>query len=206
MLKSPTLLTRAALAFAAVVAVASMAHADLKTYEIDKAHSNVSFKIRHMLSKATGHFSTFSGSIALDPEKRDSVTVSAVIDASSIDTDEAKRDAHLRGADFFDVAQFPTITFSGGELTEVNTDRTKGKLSGTLTLHGVAKPVILNVEWYGTAIDPWGNNKAAFSGTTTIDRKDFGMVYNKALDNGGLLVGNEVEIEINIEAQIPKAK
>lgn len=204
MLKTPSPITRTALAFATILLIATTAQADVQTYAIDKTHSNVNFKIRHMLSKATGSFPTFSGTIALDPDKRDAVTVSAEIDVASINTAEPKRDAHLRGEDFFDVAKYPTMTFTGGELSEVNADRTKGKLSGTLTLRGVSKPVVLDVEWFGVATDPWGNTKAAFSGTTTIDRKDFGMVYNKALDNGGLLVGNEVEIEINIEAQVPK--
>lgn len=196
--------TAAFLALALGLAAASAAQADVQTYEIDKVHSNITFKIRHLLSKTTGKFLQFSGNVAIDPEKRDSVKVQATIDVESVDTDDAKRDSHLRGEDFFNVAKNPTMTFTGGELTNVNADRTNGKLAGTLTLMGVSKPVVLDVDWLGTATDPWGNQKAAFSGTTTINRKDFGIIWNKTLDSGGYLIGDEVEIEINIESQLPK--
>ena len=111
---------------------------------------------------------------------------------------------HDRTADVFDVAKFPKITFVGSKLIDVNADRTKGKLEGTLTIKDVSKPVVLDVEWYGIAKDPFGNEKANFSGKTTVNRKDFGIIWNKTLDAGGYLVGDEVVIEINVEAQIPK--
>lgn len=205
LLKSRSLPT-AALAAAITLFAVSAATADVKTYEIDKDHSGVTFKIRHLLSKVPGQFNKFSGTVEIDPEKRDTVNVSATIDVASIDTDNQKRDDHLRSADFFDVAKHPTMTFKGEKLTDVNADRTKGKLEGTLTIHGVSKPVVLDVEWYGTAVDPWGNQKAAFSGTTRLNRKDFGIIWNKNLDAGGYLLGDEVDVEINAEAQLPKAK
>jgi polyisoprenoid-binding protein YceI len=206
MTRNFALAARALVAAALTLTTASAVHAATTTYEIDKTHSSIQFKIRHLLSKTAGQFGRFAGTVTLDPEARDTVEVSATIEAASIDTDDAKRDDHLRAADFFDVAQFPKLTFTGGKLSEVNADRTRGKLEGTLTIKGVAKPVVLDVEWFGTAVDPWGNQKAAFAGKTTINRKDFGIVYNKVLDNGGYLIGDEVEIEINVEAQIPKAK
>jgi len=203
MSKSRTLL---AAAVAATLAFAAPAVAEPTTYEIDNAHSSVLFKIRHLMSKTTGQFGKFSGTVVIDPVKRDTVNVDATIDVASIDTHEQKRDDHLRSAEFFDVAKFPKMTFTGSKLTDVNGDRTKGKLEGTLTIRDIAKPVVLDVEWFGTAVDPWGNQTAAFAGETTLNRKDFGIIWNKTLDAGGYLVGDEVEIEINIEAKIPKPK
>jgi len=208
MLKSRTLFARTTLAvaltLATTLAATSVAQAGVTTYAADPVHSNIIFKIRHLLSKTTGQFKKYTATVEIDPEKRDTVNVTATIETASIDTDDAKRDEHLRAADFFDVAQFPAMTFTGTKLTDVNAEKTKGKLEGTLTIKGVAKPVVLDVEWYGTAVDPWGNQKAAFSGTTKINRKDFGIIWNKSLDAGGYLIGEEVDIEINIEAQIPK--
>lgn len=206
MLTSRPLLARTALALVLTFGAAPAAGAAVETYEVDKVHSSILFKIRHLLSKTTGQFKDYTATVQIDPETRDTVNVSATVKVASIDTGDAKRDAHLRNEDFFDVAKFPTITFTGEKLTDVNADRTKGKLHGTLTIKGVAKPVVLDVEWHGTATDPWGNRKAAFSGTTTINRKDFGIIWNKTLDGGGFLIGDEVEIEINAEAQVPKAQ
>jgi polyisoprenoid-binding protein YceI len=183
-----------------VALVATTAAAGVETYEIDRSHSSIGFKIRHLLTKVPGAFRQYSGTVKIDPEKRDTVEVEATIDAASIDTDDTKRDDHLRNADFFDVPKFPKITFKANKLSGVNADRTKAKLEGELTIRDVTKPVVLDVEWYGTATDPWGNHKAAFAGTTTLNRKDFGIVWNKTLDAGGYLVGDEVEVEINIEA------
>lgn len=185
---------------AAVVFATSAAQAAV--YKVDTSHSSVRFAVRHLLSKTTGEFGTFEGTIEIDPEKRDTVKVTGSIDAASIDTRDEDRDKHLRDEDFFDVAKFPKITFEAGTLTDVNDDRTKGKLEGELTMHGVTKPIVIDVEWYGTIADPWGNKKAGFAGTTTLNRKDFGIVWNKALDSGGFVVGDEVEIEINIEANL----
>ncbi len=202
--KPRPLFALAALAFAVALAVAPVAQAATATYDIDKAHSSIVFKIRHLLGKVPGQFHKFSGTIVVDPDKRDSVEASASIDVASIDTDEAKRDDHLRSPDFFEVAKFPKMTFTGSKLTGVNADRTKGKLEGTLTIKDISKPVVLDVEWYGTAKDPWGNQKMSFAATTRLNRKDFGIIWNKTLDSGGFLVGDDVDVEINVEAQIPK--
>ncbi len=199
-----TFLARTALALLLATVATTSAYADIITYEADKAHSNIIFKIRHLLSRTTGQFKDYKATVMIDPQKRDQVNVVAEIETASIDTDEAKRDEHLRGEDFFDVKKFPKMTFTGSKLTDVNAERTKGKLEGKLTIKDVSKQVVLDVEWLGTATDPWGNQKAAFSGTTKFNRKDFGIVWNKTLDAGGYLIGEEVEIEINIEAQIPK--
>jgi polyisoprenoid-binding protein YceI len=206
MSRSRSFFARSALALVLAATTATPAWAGITTYEADKAHSNIIFKIRHLLSRTTGQFKDYKATVMIDPEKRDEVNVVAEIDVASIDTDEAKRDAHLKNEDFFDVAKYPKITFTGSKLTDVNADRTKGKLEGKLTIKDVSKPVVLDVEWFGTAVDPWGNQTAAFSGKTKINRKDFGIVWNKSLDAGGYLIGDEVEIEINIEAQIPKPK
>ena len=205
MSRSRSLFARSALALVLAATTATSAWAGINTYEADKAHSSILFKIRHILSRTTGQFKDYKATVMIDPEKRDQVNVVAEINVASIDTDEPKRDAHLKNEDFFDVAKFPKMTFTGSKLTDVNADRTKAKLEGKLTIKDVSKQVVLDVEWLGTAVDPWGNQTAAFSGTTKINRKDFGIVWNKSLDAGGYLIGDEVEIEINIEAQIPKA-
>jgi len=198
--------TALVLALVTPLALSASAFAAETTYEIDRAHSSIVFKVRHLLSKVPGRFKKFSGTIVVDADKRDTVNANASIDVASIDTDEAKRDDHLRSPDFFDVAKFPTITFKGSKLTDVNSDHTKGKLTGDLTIRDVTKPVVLDVEWFGKGKDPWGNEKIAVAGTTTLNRKDFGIIWNKTLDSGGYLVGDEVEIEINVEAQVPKAE
>jgi len=163
------------------------------TYEIDPAHSSVGFKIGHLVSTVRGEFNRFQGTIEFDQQKIENSSVTAVIDASSIDTHIEDRDNHLRSADFFDVQKFPEITFTS--------KRIEGdKVIGELTMHGVTKEVALSYTFHGTLKDPWGKERAGFSGETAIDRKDFGITYNKVLDQGGLLIGNEVKVEIEIEA------
>ncbi len=191
----------AALAIFAVSALPS-SPASAATFVIDRAHSSVSFGVRHLLSQTKGKFANFEGRVEMDAEKRDSIKVTGSIEAASIDTGDEERDKHLRGADFFDVAKFPTITFQASELTDVNAERNKGKLKGQLTMHGVTKPIIIDVRWFGIQKDPWGNLKAGFSGVTTLNRKDFGIEWNKALDAGGLLIGEDVKIELNLEAYV----
>lgn len=171
------------------------------TYSIDKAHSEVSFRIRHLLSKVPGRYNDFSGTIQFDAAKPASSSVEFTIKATSIDTGNDKRDDHLRSADFFDVAKFPEITFKSTAVKEVAKNRYQ--VTGAFTLHGVTKTIILPVEFLGEA--KMGENvKAGFSAETVISRKDYGIVWNSPLESGGTVLGEDVEIAINIESN--KAK
>lgn len=183
---------------AGLALVALSAAAGAATYEIDKAHSSVSFKVRHLgVSNTKGNFEEFQGSFAFDPADPASWKAAATIQVASVNTDDAKRDEHLRSSDFFDVANHPTMTFQSTGVTK-NADGTY-QLQGDLTLRGVTKPVTLALEVLGTVTDPWGNARAGFAATGKINRKDFGVSWHKALDNGGLVVGDEVTILLEIE-------
>ena len=172
------------------------------TYKVDLDHSAVSFKIKHLVSKVQGQFNEFSGTIEFEPGKPETWSASGTIQADSIDTNVLERDKHLRGADFFDVEKFPTIDFRTTLVKDAT--ETGAKAEGVLTMHGVERPVLLDVTIGGVADDPWGNTRAAFTVTTKVNRKDFGMVYNQALDKGGLLLGEEVEVTLEIEAILKK--
>lgn len=167
-------------------------------YEIDKAHSSVNFKIKHLFSYVNGDFNEFEGTAVYDPNDPDHWKTEATIQTASIDTNVAKRDEHLRSADFFDTATYPTITFQSTSVEKIN--ETQARMEGLLSIHGVEKPVVLDVAIHGVGKDPWGNVKAGFSATTRINRKDFGLTWNQALETGGVLVGDEVEITLEIEA------
>jgi polyisoprenoid-binding protein YceI len=166
------------------------------TYKIDPQHTTVSFKIRHILTPVQGYFRKFEGTFDYDPEKPESWKTEATIDAASIDTNVEERDKHLRSADFFDVAQFSTITFKSTGLTDVTP--ASAKLNGLLSIHGVEKPVTLDLEIHGVVTDPWGNTIASFTGATKINRKDFGLNWNQALETGQVLVGEEVTIVLDV--------
>lgn len=173
-------------------------------YKIDTTHSSVTFKVKHLVvSTVRGSFSKFDGTLDFDPTKPNALKVDATIDAKSIDTKEPKRDEHLRGTDFFATEKNPNVTFKS---KKANLTDGKGTLTGDLTIRGVTKPVTLDVEFLGAAKDPWGNNKASFSGMTKINRKDFDMKWNEKLDNGGLLVSEEVEVVLDIEANLVEKK
>lgn len=182
-----------------IVLVSLAAIASAGTYTIDQAHSDVSFKVRHLVSKTAGQFTEFDGAITADFENLDASSVIFNIKAASIDTKNEDRDKHLRSADFFDVAQYPEISFASSKITKSG-DQTFA-VTGTLTIHGVSKTVTLPVTFLGEVKDPWGNTKAGFEIETTIDRKDYGIIWNKALDAGGMILGDEVEITINLETQ-----
>jgi polyisoprenoid-binding protein YceI len=167
------------------------------TYAIDRAHSDVAFKVRHLISNVPGTFGEFDGTITADWDNLDASSVQFVIKAASIDTRNEDRDKHLRSADFFDVEKYPEITFVSDRITKSGAN--SYAVTGTLTMHGVTKEVTLPVTYLGEMTDPWGNVKAGFEIATTLDRRDFGIVWNKALETGGLLLGEEVEIEINLE-------
>jgi polyisoprenoid-binding protein YceI len=168
-------------------------------WDFDTIHSHVGFTVRHLVvSKVRGSFNKWSGSLQFDGKNPLTASVEVKIDPASIDTNEAQRDAHLRSADFFDVEKFPEWTFKSTGVTK-GSDETF-KLAGNLTLHGVTKPVVLDVEFGGVMRDPYGNDRAGFTAKVTIDRKDFGVLWNQALDVGGVALGEKVEIAIDIEA------
>lgn len=183
-------------------ALAISATAQAATWTIDPAHSSVGFNIRHIFSKVPGSFDKFSGTIDYDPANPAAASVKVEIDPASINTKTQKRDDHLRSADFFDVAQFPAMSFTSTKVTKG--DGNALSVEGNLTMHGVTKPVTLAVTFLGSGPAQPGQ-KAGFEATTTIDRKDFGIVWNRAIDNGTLL-GDDVAIAINVEAYIPGEK
>ena len=170
------------------------------TYKVDTDHTSVSFKIRHILSYVQGHFREFEGSFDYEPGKPETWKAEGTIQAASIDTNVKERDKHLRSSDFFDAEKFPTLSFKTTGVKEVT--ETGAKVDGLLTLHGVEKPVVLDVEIYGIAKDPWGNTRASFTATTKINRKDFGLNWNEVLETGQVLVGEEVKITLEVEGML----
>jgi polyisoprenoid-binding protein YceI len=167
-------------------------------YALDPSHSTVEFVVRHlMISKVRGRFASFSGQIELAPGSDVPQAISASIDVNSIDTREEQRDNHLRSADFFEVEKYPTMTFASTRIEGTPGDF---KVYGNLTLHGVTKEVVLKGEFEGRGSDPWGGQRAGYSAHATIDRKDFGLHWNAALETGGVVVSDEVKIELNVEA------
>lgn len=169
------------------------------TWALDPAHSSANFSVKHMMiAKVHGGFSKLSASLKLDRINPANSSVEATLDASTIDTREPKRDEHLRSADFFDVKNFPTITFKSTRFEAAGADQYR--LIGELTLHGVTKEVTLEVEAADTERkDPYGNIKIGASATTRIKRKDFGLAWNAALETGGFLVGDEVAITLDLQ-------
>ncbi len=166
-------------------------------YVLDKAHTTIEFVARHlMISKVRGRFTEFDGSIRIAEDPEQSV-LDISIDASSINTSEANRDAHLRSADFFDADKYPKLTFRSTKIEHV--EDTEWKLTGDLTIRGVTKPVTLDVEFLGVTVSPWGTRPFGFEATTEIDREDWGLTYNQALETGGVVIGKKVRIEINAE-------
>lgn len=188
------------------VLVAGLALLPLSTaaqsLKIDPEHSSVTFKVRHLFTKLQGRFQKFEGSVHFDEKNLAASKVSATIQAACIDTNVEARDKDLRSNRFFDVARFPTLTFASGGVADVTGKR--GKVQGTLTMHGVSKEVVLDTEFLGKGKDPWGNTRYGFHAETKINRKDFGMTWNEAVEAGGLLVGDEVEIVLDVEA-VPAA-
>jgi polyisoprenoid-binding protein YceI len=168
------------------------------TYVIDKNHSEASFQVRHMLTKVRGKFDDFAGTVLVDEAKPSASSVEFTIKAASIDTGVERRDADLRSANFFDVEKNPEITFKSSSVKMTSKDHYD--VTGTLTMHGVAKEIILPVTFLGAAKSPFGDERAGFESGITLDRKDFGLLWNKTLEAGGVLVGDDVEVAINIEA------
>lgn len=167
------------------------------TYTVDPDHTTVEFKIRHVFSYVRGTFNEFEGTFEYIPDHPEEWETSGSIKAASIDTRLTPRDNHLRSKDFFDVEIYPTIRFKSTQVTDATP--TSAKVHGLLTIHGVERLVVLDVAIYGVAKDPWGNVRAGLTATTTINRKDFGLTWNQALETGQLLVGEEVEITVEVE-------
>lgn len=177
------------------------------TWVIDNSHSNIHFTVRHMMiSKARGTFETFSGTVEFDEQNPINSSVSVQIDAASINTKDEKRDGHLKSPDFLDAANYPQLTFVSKRVEA--TDDSHGRIIGDLTIRGVTQEVVLDVEYNGQSRSPWGTTSAGFSAETKINRKDFGLNWNVALETGGVLVGEEVKIAIELEIvkQVPAAQ
>lgn len=171
----------------------------LTTWQIDAAHSVVEFAVKHlMLATAKGRFATVSGTIVADEADPARSSVDVTIDAASIDTRNEQRDGHLRSPDFLDVERYPTITFRSRRVEPLGGDRVR--VVGDLTVRDVTREVVLDAAFHGRAKDPWGNERVGFSAQTSIDRRDFGATWNVPLEGGGVVVGHEVKIGIEIEA------
>ena len=172
--------------------------ASASTWVVDASHSEVGFSVRHlMVSNTKGKFTKFEGTVELDEKNITKSKVNVSIDAASIDTNDEKRDGHLKSPDFFDVAKHPKLTFASTKVKKAG----KGlKVTGKLTIHGVTKTVVLNVEELtDTVKDPWGNVRRGLTARTEIERKDFGLTWNKALETGGVVVGETVKINLEVE-------
>jgi polyisoprenoid-binding protein YceI len=183
---------------ALLVGAASIAGA-VETFNVDGRHSEATFRIRHLVGKVSGKFADVSGAVNLDRANPAVSTVEFSIKSASVDTGVADRDKHLRSADFFDVEKYPEITFKS---TKVAPSGKKDiyNVTGDFTMHGVTKQVTLPVEFLGFGKDPGGNERAGFTLSTTLDRKEYGIVWNRAIDQGGALLGDDVDINVVVEA------
>ena len=168
------------------------------TWTIDPAHSNVEFSVRHlMISTVKGRFAQIAGTVILDEAHPAASSAEISVAVASIDTRESQRDAHLRSADFFEADKYPTITFRSSAVQNVTADGFT--LAGELTIHGVTRPVVLDVVSEGRGKDPWGGERAGYSATTRIKRSEFGLTWNQLLETGGLAVSDEVKITLDVE-------
>ncbi|WP_342379175.1 YceI family protein [Myxococcus stipitatus] len=176
----------------------------LKTWQLDAAHTTVGFMVRHMVvAKVHGRFTRFEGKVVVPGDDLTQGSVEVKIDASSIDTGVEQRDNHLRSADFFDVGAFPKLIFRSKRVQDAGKGRYR--VVGDLTIRDVTREVVLEAELLGKVKDPWGNDRLAFQASTGIERKDFGLSWNQALEAGGLLVGERVDISLDVQAVAEKA-
>lgn len=182
---------------AAIWAASTSASALAADYKIDDTHTTVGFKVKHLFSKVQGQFNKFEGTFSYDAADVSQWKADAVIQAASIDTNVKKRDKHLRSKDFFETETYPTITFKSTGARDLA--GSTAKVDGLLTIHGIEKPVTLDVEVHGEGTDPWGNTRLGLTAVTKINRKDFGLGWNQVLESGQLLVGEEIEIVLEIE-------
>ena len=170
----------------------------VRTFSVDKAHSEATFQVRHLLTKVRGHFADFSGTIEYDEAQPEKSSVAITIQAASIDTHEPNRDAHLRSDDFFAAETYPTLHFASTHVTPAGRDRFD--VTGDLTIRGVSKRITVPVSLLGKATDPWGNEKLGVETEFTINRKEFGLTWNAALETGGFLVGDDVKVTLSVQA------
>ena len=198
-------LYRLAVTAGLAAALALPASAGPTTWQIDPQHSSAQFGVTHlMISTVRGEFHGVKGTLLLDDQDISKSTVNVTIDASSVDTREPNRDAHLKSPDFFDVAKYPSITFKSTKVEQVSPGELK--VTGDLTIRGVTKQVVLNVDGPKAPIkDPWGLQRSAVSATAKINRQDFGVSWNKTLDSGGVVVSDDVNITLDVEMVIPAA-
>lgn len=185
---------------AAATIILATVRLEAQTFEIDPVHSSVGFSIRHIVSNVKGRFTEFAGTVVYDPKKIENSSVSVTIQAPSIDTDNEKRDNHLKSPDFFEVEKYPEITFQSKKVTK---KKNKFMLQGTLNMHGVEKSISIPFEILGIAKGPDGS-LAGFEAELTLNRKDFGITWNRTLDQGGLLLGEEVKVLLALEAREKK--
>ncbi len=175
------------------------------TWNIDTSHSAIHFSVRHMLvSRTRGRFTKWSGQLKFDPDNAANSSVSVEIEPASIETADATRDAHLRSPDFFDVEKYPKASFRSTKVTDLGGD--KYLISGELTVHGITHPLSFEAIFEGSAKDPWGGERAGFSATLSLDRREYGLTWNKALEAGGFVVGDKVELSLEVEAVKEVAK
>jgi polyisoprenoid-binding protein YceI len=181
----------------AALAVASVVFAEPAKFSFDPAHSEVGFTIRHLFSKVPGRFTEFDGALMFDEKNIPASSVTFTIQAKSINTGNDRRDNHLRSADFFDVEKFPTLTFTSSKVSGVKDG--KFTVAGDLTMHGITKPVTLECEFLGAGDLGMMGYRAGFDARTVVDRKEFGILWNKTLDQGGTMLGDDVAIVIHAE-------
>ena len=188
---------------AVLIVLGGAAFASADTFTIDATHSSVGFSVRHMaISKVKGAFGEFEGTVDFDPMDTTKWSCDVVIQTASIDTHAERRDNHLRSPDFFNAEEFPTISFKSTKVIPKGKD--KLEINGDFTMHGVTKPVTLEAEILGSMEDARGNKRMGFSATTTINRMDYGVNWNKTLETGGLVVSHDVDITLEIEAIMEK--
>ena len=169
------------------------------TWNIDPSHSAIQFSVRHMVvSKTRGRFTKWGGHIHFDPSDLSTGSVDVNIEPASLDTADAQRDTHLRSADFFDVEKYPHAAFKSTRIEDLSGG--KLRITGNLTIRGVTHPVVLDAVYEGTGKDPWGGERVGFSADTSIDRRKFGLQWNQALETGGVIVGDKVELTLEVEA------
>lgn len=175
-------------------------------WTIDSSHSAIHFSVRHMMiSTVRGEFRNFSGTVNFNQDNPIQSTVEVEVDTASVNTRDEKRDGHLQSADFFDVENYPVATFKSTRAEQ--TSDTTGKLYGDLTIRDITKPIVLDVEFNGLAKSPWGTTSAGFSATTKLNRKEWGLNWNAALETGGVLVGDDIKVEVEVEiVQQPEAQ